>query len=231
MIHWDVLFTRSVQDWELEFISSFMDLLYSTPVQGEGEDKLSWGKPDSKVFSVKQYYRSLSSPSIRSFPWKSVWKSKVPPRVAFFSWTATLGKILTIDNLRKRGLHLVEWCCLCKESGESPDHLLLHCKIARELWDLVFGLFGVFGLCQGLFSIFFPLGRVLLVTEGTRWCGGQPLTVFWCLWRERNARHFEDTEMSIPDLKIQFVQLYEWVKGLGRLSINSHAEMLELCIF
>ena len=52
MIHWDVLFTRSVQDWELESISSFMDLLYSTSVQGAGEDMLSWGNPDSKVFTV-----------------------------------------------------------------------------------------------------------------------------------------------------------------------------------
>ena len=31
-----------------------------------------------------------------------VWKSKVPPRVAFFSWTATLDKILTTDNLWKK---------------------------------------------------------------------------------------------------------------------------------
>jgi hypothetical protein len=179
MIHWDVLFTRSVQDWELESVSSFMDLLYSIPVLGNGEDKLSWGQPDSKAFTVKQYYRFLSSPANRSFPWKSVWKSKVPPRVAFFSWTATLGKILTIDNLRKRGLILVEWCCLCRESGESPDHLLLHCKIARELWDLVLGLFGVHWVMPRTVCDLFSAWQGLLVPEGTLWCGGLSLIVLF----------------------------------------------------
>jgi hypothetical protein len=57
--------------------------------------------------------------------------------------TATLGKILTMDNLRKRHIMVVEWCCLCKKSGESIDHLLLHCEVASELWSSIFNLFGV----------------------------------------------------------------------------------------
>uniref|UniRef100_A0A7N2LZJ6 FeS cluster biogenesis domain-containing protein n=1 Tax=Quercus lobata TaxID=97700 RepID=A0A7N2LZJ6_QUELO len=60
--------------------------------------------------------------------------SEVPPRVAFFSWTAALGKILTIDNLRKRPFVVLEWCYMCKGCGESVDHLLLHCPIAFEIW-------------------------------------------------------------------------------------------------
>jgi len=30
--------------------------------------------------------------------------------VAFFVWTAALGKILTHDNLRRCGIVVVEWC-------------------------------------------------------------------------------------------------------------------------
>jgi hypothetical protein len=36
-----------------------------------------------------------------SFPWKSIWRSKAPLRVAFFTLTVFLGKILTMDNLCK----------------------------------------------------------------------------------------------------------------------------------
>ena len=66
-------------------------------------------------------------------PWKIIGKSKVPPRVAFFMWTAVLGKILTMDNLRKKNIIVTEWCCICKKSDESIDHLLLHCEVAIEV--------------------------------------------------------------------------------------------------
>ncbi|GMY18747.1 protein transport protein Sec24-like At4g32640 [Fagus crenata] len=36
----------------------------------------------------------------------------VSPRVAFFSWTATMGRILTIDNLRKHYIIIVDWLYL-----------------------------------------------------------------------------------------------------------------------
>lgn len=38
---------------------------------------------------------------------------------------------------------MIEWCCVCKKDGEIIDHLLIHCPIAKELWNMVFLLFGV----------------------------------------------------------------------------------------
>ena len=62
-----------------------------------------------------------------------MWHSKIPPKVAFFSWTAALGKIPTTDYLWNKGVTVADWCYMCKRNGESVDHLLLYCPIAFEL--------------------------------------------------------------------------------------------------
>ncbi len=69
-----------------------------------------------------------------------MWKLKVPFKVSLFLWTATLGKIFAIDNLLKRRLLVLDWCCMCKREGETIDHLFLHCSVAKGLWDLVFSM-------------------------------------------------------------------------------------------
>jgi hypothetical protein len=38
---------------------------------------------------------------------------------------------------------VMEWCYMCKHYGESIDHLLLDCKVATELRNVFFLLFGV----------------------------------------------------------------------------------------
>uniref|UniRef100_A0A2N9IUI4 Reverse transcriptase domain-containing protein n=1 Tax=Fagus sylvatica TaxID=28930 RepID=A0A2N9IUI4_FAGSY len=176
--HWEVNFTRTVQDWEIGTISSFLELLYSTTIKRNEEDRMCWRPSLTKGFHVKSYYKVLSSPGGGLFPWKSIWKVKVPPRVAFFSWTAALGKILTADNLRRRGLILVSWCCLCKADGESVDHLLLHCAYAKELRDMIFVWFGI--------SWVMPR-RVLELFDCWQWSMGchQKLVV----WRVHSSLH------------------------------------------
>ena len=60
ILHWDLRFSRNVHDWELESLSNFMELIYSIPLKGEGEDRLGWRRNLNKGFSVKEYYRYLS---------------------------------------------------------------------------------------------------------------------------------------------------------------------------
>ena len=118
-ILWEVVFVRNFQDWEMESLVSLLDLIYSISLNESGVDQLCWQRNRKKGFTVRIYYHCLTTPATMQFPWKGIWKPKVPPRVAFFVWTAVLGKILTNDNLRKRRVVLVNWCCLCKIDGES----------------------------------------------------------------------------------------------------------------
>jgi hypothetical protein len=142
-IQWNIQFTRLIHDWEVGELASFYKSLYDCKLQGEGKDKLWWVPSRKGLFEVKSFYRALLPRGQVSFPWKSVWKSKTPHRVAFFVWTAVHSKILTLDNLGRRGLVVVNRCWLCEIEKESVDHLLLHCAATRDLWNAFFAQFGL----------------------------------------------------------------------------------------
>jgi hypothetical protein len=73
-----------------------------------------------------------------------VWLTQAPSRAAFFfSWSAALCKILTLDNLRNRHFIMIDRCYMCKKTGESVDHLLLHYDVASALWSSLFSRFGL----------------------------------------------------------------------------------------
>ena len=92
---------------------------------------------------VSAYYCLLVGSNDLCFPWKSIWKQRTPSRVAFFVWTVALRKCLTIDNIIKRKVWILDWCYMCKCNGESVDHVFLHCPIAMDLRFMVLGIFGV----------------------------------------------------------------------------------------
>jgi hypothetical protein len=96
----------------------------------KGEDKLQWVPSKGGLFGVKSFYCVMGCHDGFHFPWKSVWSFKVPLMVAIFVWSAALGRILTMENLRKRHVIVVYRCCMCKKNGEFVNYLLIHCEVA-----------------------------------------------------------------------------------------------------
>jgi hypothetical protein len=90
-------------------VLSFFERLYSFRLRLGDEDRIGWS------LKCKSFYQVLTSLNGSHFSWKSILRVKAPSRVAFFVWTTTLGKILMLDNLRKRNVVVVEWCCTCKK--------------------------------------------------------------------------------------------------------------------
>jgi hypothetical protein len=116
--------------------------------------------------------------------------------VAFFAWTTVLGQILTMDNLRKQHVVVVEWCCMYKMNGESVDHLLLHCEIDSALWNTIFSGWLISSLAGERLVVRFQLDVV------------RKMILSCLMWREKNDQNFEDREGTLVELKALFFKTF-----------------------
>ena len=95
-------------------------------------------------FSVRSFYPFLCEAETVSFPWKSIGKLQLPPRlISSFGrqpWVQ-LRPLTTWGG--EASFFLANRCCMWKEEKESVDHLLLQCEVASDLWGTLCGIFGV----------------------------------------------------------------------------------------
>ena len=208
---WNVSFSREAHNWEVEVFASFFQVLHSARVRQGCADRLWWISSKRDSFTVKLLFASLACTEGRRFPWKSVRQTQAPPRAIFFVWSAALGKILTLDNLKRRQVFVTNRSCMCKRSEDTVDHLLLHCEVAYALWSAFFGRFGLSWVMlrrvSDLLACRWSTGR----RESAGVWKMMPTCFFWCRWRERNNRSFEDLEGSLEDiLSSCFHTLYLW---------------------
>jgi hypothetical protein len=151
--------------------------------------------------------------------------------VAFFL-DSSFGENLNSDNLRRRGIHPGSWCCMCKADGESVDHLLLHCPYAKELWDMIFGLFGIQWVMPKRVIELFDCWQGSLGSVRICDLEGYSSLHNVVFWRERNARTFEDCELSVVELKLQFYRsLLDWMSATGLFRLSNMLDLIDYCSF
>ena len=201
--------------WEFAASFSFLHLIQSQVPRGGGSDNFCWSLNGSGKFDTWFFYHKIWD-FTPNFPWKGIWKVKVPKRVAFFIWTAAHGQILTSNNLMLHGLPLANHCCMCCCNEKSVAHLLIFCLLAHSMWMHMLKLFGIDWVMSGSVAD--------LLCCWHHWLGKYNSNIWnlvsGCLmrtiWTERNRRSFEDIKKS-PAQLLDLCQrtLFKWSWGWG----------------
>ena len=122
--------------------------------------------------------------------------------------------MLTLDQLKRRGMTLANRCFMCEEEEETIDHLLIHCKFAKMLWDLLLSIVGISWVFSNtvLHTLIAWQGAAVGKKRKKIWLAA-PLCLFWNLWRARNRLVFENETPSVQRIKANFVtNLWSWAK-------------------
>ncbi|RVW72725.1 Glycerol-3-phosphate acyltransferase, chloroplastic [Vitis vinifera] len=127
--------------WKRQFISKEGESLSFEALWKFGEEGGGWNSREVREGYGVGFGRKLGRKS--RFRGASFGALVFLQRWVFFAWEASWGKVLTQDQLKRRGWILANRCFLCCAEEETINHILVHCPKVRVLWDLVFSLFGV----------------------------------------------------------------------------------------
>ena len=175
---WSPVFLRPFNDREVEEVERFLHFLHNKKIRPFQEDRLLLKETMTDGFSVRLMYRKLMHFLPTDFPCRSIWNPIIPPKLGFFAWEASWDKVLTLDQLKRRGIPLVNMCFLCEDDEETIDHFLIHCSRAKMLWDLFLAIIDSKWVFPLTVANFFLLGKVLVSAKNGREFGWRPLFVY-----------------------------------------------------
>ncbi|WMV09517.1 hypothetical protein MTR67_002902 [Solanum verrucosum] len=207
---WNFIFRKHLNDWEMQRVTDFYNTI--GPLNGlEGCQDTLWWKGNKKgIFKVNCAYNWLNNSYqlTSNWPWKGIWKSKIPLKVSCFVWLLVKEAILTQDNLMKRRIPLCSRCLFYGETVETVNHLFLHCRVTSQLWRLFLNLKGV--------SWVMP-SKITETIQSWEEAGMQfksrerwrivSTSIWWVIWKERNSRCCDSTENSMEKVKLNCLLL------------------------
>lgn len=225
----EALIDKEARNWNSEILD---DLFYPMDIElivkhkpvVSKEDFWCWVHSKSGEYSVKSGYwlafktnkseliqKATMEPSLNGLK-ELVWSIQTAPKIKLFLWRVLSAALPVADQLRQKGIKMDTRCQLCGGEGESINHLLFTCSVARQLWALsgIPSPKGGFD-SSALFANFHFLCETrknLRVPEQVRnlfpW-------VLWRLWKNRNKLTFENiTFCPMDSMKKIIEDVDEW---------------------
>ena len=122
-----------------------------------------------------------------------IWKLKIPPKAAIFTWRLLKDRLPTRANLHRRNVELQDTTCpLCHSEQEEAGHIFFHCSFTIGLWWESLRWIQVIGALP-----YSPASHFSLLCEGfvagrnqNTWCGWW-IALTYAIWKHRNLLIFQ----------------------------------------
>lgn len=194
-------------DWQGEAHTDIDQELNQRKIRiSQHQDKLRWGYTTKGTFTTKEahHLRYSNDQADKDQLWEKVWQAELWPKISTFLWLLSKKRILTWDNLIKRGFIGPSRCPNCNKNCETIYHLLEECTLAKQIWQKV----------EHCNEKAYP--RMADITANIRTWAKNPFKsrvlnslwnilpgfLYWSLWKECNHRIFNSKARSIDDLWI-----------------------------
>jgi len=156
------------------------------------------------MFTTKEAYRLRYSNCNTATDqlWDRIWQSRLWPKVSTFLWLLSKRRILTWDNLQKRGFIGPSRCPNCTLHSETILHLMETCSLAIQLWEKVDQCNKRARVRQGDIPNTLrtwpkhPYHSPILNSLWNLILG----FLYWILWKERNNKVFNNSRRPIEIL-------------------------------
>lgn len=165
----------------------------------DSRDVISWKHNKSGQYTIKDGFEIVNKDDMAGNDgiWRRVWMPGILPKITFFTWSAMHGKILTLDNLQKKGFSLANKCIMCGKENETVDHLLPHCHIVGFIWYSMAERFSLYWVFPRTVREAMVQWRIMGGSKNEKkLMNFAAQHILWGLWNERNKRVFEDVTVS-----------------------------------
>lgn len=195
----DHIYPPSSQQEINEFIVLW-EALAGTTLEAEVEDDITWKWTEDGEYSAKSAYLAQFQGRLSKIRVTPIWKAHAEGKCRFFAWTLLHKKILTANNLQKRGWTEDTDCRLCGNDFETPTHLCKDCPYTKEVWGILrqwLNLTQIQSVQEsGSLINYWRKCRNKFQRAERRKVDGIFVYFWWNIWKERNHRQFQQKALN-----------------------------------
>ncbi|KAF3791716.1 hypothetical protein EJ110_NYTH13738 [Nymphaea thermarum] len=169
----------------------------------DAKDSLVWSDDGKASFKAGEIINNCGIQGVKESWRRKIWASYAPTKSCWHSYIACEGRLPTLDRIQKTGVQLANRCSFCYCAEETNVHVLMNCKIAKEVWKYIAAKFDRVNYPRGDIAYAFKRWIQAKITgKWRRQCWRMTfLIVRWNLWWLKNRCLHDNLQPHVSRFK------------------------------